>query len=163
MSVVHEESVKWVFLAFRFMSGFLYSSVSHVSLFNNWCSFWFQGEAKLSLGISLAALPQLTKTEFYKILQYRWTSLSAVFLSANLLIHIWNIKGQIYRQYVSFYQRIQYSRSKMAGRIVPRITRHTCIDKGRLERHLRITSMGEMYQILKSFHSFNSSDLFGIH
>ncbi len=49
----------------------------------------------------------------------RWTSLSAVFLFANSLIHIWDIKknGHIYSQIVSFYLRIQYSRSKIAGRI----------------------------------------------
>ncbi len=56
---------------------------------------------------------------FDKYYNYRWTSLSAVFLSANLLIHNWNIglKGQISSQNVSFYLRIQYLRSKIAGRI----------------------------------------------
>jgi hypothetical protein len=44
---------------------------------------------------------------------YRWT------LSANSLIHIQNIglKQQIPRQNVSFYMRIQYSRSKIVERI----------------------------------------------
>ncbi len=51
--------------------------------------------------------------------KYRWTSLSAVFLSANSLFHIWRIglKCQIYSQNVSFYLRIQYSWYKIAGRI----------------------------------------------
>ncbi len=42
-----------------------------------------------------------------------------VFLSANSFIHNWNIgkKDQISSQNVSFYLRIQYSRSKKAGRI----------------------------------------------
>jgi len=60
---------------------------------------------------------------------YRWTSLSAVFLSADSLIHECKIslKGQISSQNVSFYLRIQYSQSKIVGRIyVPRIMRLTC-------------------------------------
>ncbi len=50
---------------------------------------------------------------------YRWTSLSAVFLSVNFLIHIGNIgiKCKISSQNPSFYLQIQYSRSKIAGRI----------------------------------------------
>ncbi len=57
------------------------------------------------------------------------TSLSAVFLSADSLIHIGNIglkcqKRQISNQNVSFYLRIQYSRSTYP----PQITRPTCIN-----------------------------------
>jgi len=55
----------------------------------------------------------------HKYFRYRWTSLFAVFLSADSLFHKCNIslKGQISSQNVSFYVRIQYSRSKIVGRI----------------------------------------------
>ena len=48
--------------------------------------------------------------------KYRRTSLSAVLLSANSLLHT-GLKGRIFGQKVSFYLRIQYSRSKIAGRV----------------------------------------------
>jgi hypothetical protein len=55
----------------------------------------------------------------FRIFLYRWTSLPAVFLSANSLINVSKIglKCQIPSQNVSFYLRIQYSRSKIVGRI----------------------------------------------
>jgi len=66
-------------------------------------------------------------------LTYRWTLLSADFLSANLLIHICKIglKGQIASQNVSFYLRILSANSVFAvqnsNTYPPQITRPTCI------------------------------------
>jgi hypothetical protein len=61
------------------------------------------------------------------LVQYRWTSSSAVFLSPNSLIHISKIGSncQIHSQNVSFYLRIQYVHDR--GTYLPRITRPTCI------------------------------------
>ncbi len=56
---------------------------------------------------------------------YRQFSLSAVFLSENLLFHIKRI-GQIPGQNVSFYLLIQYSQSKNSWTYLPRITRPIC-------------------------------------
>jgi len=56
---------------------------------------------------------------WFKKTEYRWTSLSAVFVSANLLICECQIslKGQISSQNVSFYLQIQDSQPKIAGHI----------------------------------------------
>ncbi len=76
----------------------------------------FSGVQPYVLSPCFHQLKSMTKTIFTLVTsvciseKYRWTSLSVVFLSANSLIHIWNIdkKGQISSQNVSFYLRIQF-------------------------------------------------------